>query len=61
MAMGGPFGGNGQWVRARNEQGAKSFQQELAADAQARAAGIQRSLAFRRRLRRRIGRLLHLG
>ncbi len=60
MAMGGPAGGNGQWARARNEQGAKSFQQELAADARRRAAGIERSIAFRHALRRRIAALLHL-
>ena len=56
----GPAGGSGQWARARNEQGAKSFLDELAGQAGMRTEELQRSLAARRRIRRKIAGLLHL-
>lgn len=56
----GPAGGNGQWARARNQQGAKSFLQEMNADAEHMGPGIERSLEMRRKVRRKIRELLHL-
>ncbi len=53
-------GGNGQWVRTRTEEGAKSFQQERDADAARQAPGIERSLEMRRRVRGKLRGLLHL-
>lgn len=49
---GGP--GNGQWVRARNAEGAKSFLAEQQQEADRHADEYARSRAFRRRLRARI-------
>lgn len=47
------MGGNGQWVRARNEAGAKLFLKEKQLEAERHAASRARSRAFWKRLRRR--------
>lgn len=47
-------GGSGQWVRARNEAGAKALMQERQLQAERHDASRRRSQAFWRRTRRRI-------
>tara|TARA_R110001606_G_scaffold14919_1_gene62128 strand:+ start:947 stop:1147 length:201 start_codon:yes stop_codon:yes gene_type:complete len=51
MIMGGS---NGQWVRARNEAGAKLFLKEKQMEAERHAASRARSRAFWKRTRRRV-------
>jgi len=47
-------GGNGQWVRTRNEAGAKAFLKERQIEAERQAASRARSRAFWKRIRRRV-------
>lgn len=49
-------GGNGQWVRARNEEGAKAFMREREMEAERREAAHNRSREFWGDLRRSIAR-----
>lgn len=51
---GGFSGGNGQWARTRNQEGADSFRAEQEQNAAAHSDEYARSLAFRRRMRARI-------
>ncbi|MDJ0350772.1 hypothetical protein [Cryobacterium sp. PH29-G1] len=51
MFMGG---GNGQWVRTRNKEGAKAFLQERKMESERRQAARTRSRAFWSAARRRI-------
>lgn len=47
-------GGGGNWVRARNKEGMKSFLAEQQVEADRHADEYGRSIAFRRQLRSRI-------
>lgn len=49
-----PFGSNGQWARARNEEGARSFLDEQQASADRHADEYERSALLRRRLRAKV-------
>lgn len=50
-------GGNGQWARARNNSGAKSYASELKNDRERRQAQAARAKRFRQRTVARISRM----
>ena len=54
-----PFGSNGQWARARNVEGARSFLDEQQADADRHADAYERSALLRRKLRAKLHALFH--